>query len=123
MADTPGPFGYLQRFTLAVLDEQALAEVAGLWLHALTIAKQQFGDEPTPNQLESVRRVLRSFAADGLVEIKPEGVSPYEAADWSTHFDRRRANRFVARIPIDQRDVAAARSAERQERASRERNV
>jgi hypothetical protein len=123
VAGKPRAFGYLQRFTLAVLDEQALADVAGLWLHALTIAKRQFGDDPTPNQLESVRRVLRSLAADGLVEIRPDGVSPYESADWSTHFDRRRANRFVARIPLDQRDVAAARSEERRRREARERNV
>jgi hypothetical protein len=109
-------FGYVQRAALAALDAQALADVSGLWLHALTIAARLYGGDPTPGQLESVRRVLRELAADGLAEIRPEGVSAYEAADWSAEPLRRRGSRFAARIPLDQRARAAARQAERPRR-------
>jgi hypothetical protein len=114
------PFGHVQRFVLAELDAQALAEVQGLWLHALTLATRLHGTDPSDGQLESVRRVLRDLAADSMVEIRREGVSAYEAADWADVLSQRRHSRLVARIPLDQRDAARAREAYRPTRPDRE---
>ena len=105
--------GRVRVFVLAELDEVALSDSRGLWLHAITIATRLFGPEPRPGQLESVRRVLRELVAEGVVEVRREGVSAYEAADWASVQAQRRHSRLVARIPLAQRERAVARQAER----------
>ena len=107
--------GYVQRFVLAALDEQALADVPGLWLHVYTLAERLVGAKPDTTQLESVRRAVRILAAAGLVEIDPHGVSSFQAADWPGHLRGGSRARLVARIPLNQRAEAAARQALRAE--------
>jgi hypothetical protein len=107
--------GYVQRFLLAQLDEQALADVPGLWLHVYTLAERLVGGKPTRAQLESVRRAVRILATAGAVEIEPGGVSSFQAADWPDHLRGGSRARLVARIPPDKRPDALARHALRAE--------
>ena len=101
----------MQRFVLAQLDEQALADVPGLWLHVYTLAERLVGARPTTAQLESVRRAVRILAAAGAVEIDPQGVSSFQAADWPEHLRGGSRARLVARIPLEKRAEAAERRA------------
>jgi hypothetical protein len=103
--------GYVQRFVLAALDEQAVAEVPGLWLHVYTLAERLVGARPTAGQLESVRRAARILAGEGLVEIDPKGVSSFQAADWPARLRGGSRARLVARIPLEQRAAAEQRRA------------
>jgi hypothetical protein len=103
--------GYVQRFLLAQLDEQALADVPGLWLHVYPLAERLVGGKPTTAQLESVRRAVRILAAAGAVEIEPNGVSSFQAADWPDHLRGGSRARLVARIPLEKRAEAAERRA------------
>jgi hypothetical protein len=107
--------GYVQRFVLAALDEQALADVPGLWLHVYTLAERLVGAKPSTAQLESVRRAVRILAEAGLVETDPKGVSSFQAADWPEHLRGGSRARLVARIPLSQRAAAAQRQALRAE--------
>lgn len=76
-------FGNVQR---AVLDE-VRANPNGL--AADTIARHIHGADPTPAQLESVRRAIRTLSARGLVE---------RAARWDRR-PRRSLKRFVDLSP------------------------
>jgi CO/xanthine dehydrogenase Mo-binding subunit len=58
-----GP-GETQRY---VLDE--LEGTAG-WSHIRQLASRRYGSEPTPAQLESLRRAVRTLEKRGLVETQ-----------------------------------------------------